>query len=399
MAEDEDERLPLLRAKPKLVTQDINTITASAQDAADAHKLLQVTRYINANVPWLMVVNNTAKWMLHAFTVLGSYQYMSASWQAFTPKCWEYTINEVHLFVMCNITGFSFRTFPLFCAIVVVITFWRHLYESRLYYECLLHRILMNYDNERSFKSPLTWTFVLYGCLALAVNCFVSPHPLPLHVVSLRSTLTQHLIIYICPLLSFFILYLSVWQVESHLVPLPKFYEVDPELAREVLSQGTFAAEMHLRVAFEEVEEAIGSRQPEHPMTSAEYFGLIKEAVERERRRSIELSRNLPERSETWMDRVMGNFGLVRVDERFSHHTSTELSRPEVHSWLHSFRKGNWWVHRFLHSSHLIDERSVSFRRWAYVFISIASLFIVCVAQIYIANTVDWFKDQHLAKS
>merc|ERR1719265_1873715 len=118
------------------------------------------------------------KWMLNVFTVICSFLYTRTYWQLFTPRCLDYGRDQAAMHLMCNVSGFCFWTFPLLCALIVLITFWRQLYESRLYYECLLHRVMINFDNGATVQNPITWIFTGYGCLGLSVVWFVADHPL-----------------------------------------------------------------------------------------------------------------------------------------------------------------------------------------------------------------------------
>lgn len=367
------ERVPLLREGGHAQT-----------DVLVAHsrrQLLQVSRYVNANLPWLMSVRNTIQWVITAFTVSGSYFYLRTSWKMFTPKCWEYEL-KLHSFA-CHTTGLCFWTFPLLCVMIVIITFWRHLYESRLYYECLLHRILMNYDNEATFQSPVTWTFMIYGLLAVSVIWFAHPSPLD------DKPLIMGLIVYTSPLVSFFMVFMGLWQVEGQLIPLPKFYEADPKLAQEVLSQSVYATDKCLRVAFEEVEEALARKESAEAMTSGKYFDLLFEAIKTETSKSMK-SRKL-DVEENCTDRFLARLGMERVDE---YGYGDQASRPEFFTWAHALRKRDWWVHRLLFSQHFKDERAVSFRSWARAHNIFASLCFLCVLEVYISTITDWFKDQ-----
>mmetsp|Transcript_57621 Transcript_57621/g.89697 ORF Transcript_57621/g.89697 Transcript_57621/m.89697 type:complete len:366 (+) Transcript_57621:56-1153(+) len=341
-------------------------------------RLFQVSKYVNANVPWLMIVSNTIQWIITVATVFSSYYYMEKSWKTFTPKCWEY--NGKPLLIACHVTGLCFWTFPLACAIIVIITFWRHLYESRLYYECIVHRILVNYDNDATFKSPLTWTFMLYGFMAVSVVWF--------HKASISL---QELSIYLSPLVSFFMLFMGLWQVEGQLIPLPKFYETDPDLAQEVLSQSVYSTDECLRVAFEEVEESLAEKDSVEPLTSEEYFGLISEAIKVENSRSAKVSTDKVEISESLSDRFMAKLDLEKVEE-FGF--GRQVSRPDVLTWTHLFRKRNWWIHRLLFSKNVSDHRSVSFRHWALAHNVLASFCMLSILETYIGTTVDWFSTQ-----
>lgn len=388
------EREPLLK--------DVEKARMSAPPTADGHRLLQLSRYSNANVPWLMVATSTMKWMLYVLTVSGSYFFMNDTWKMFTPRCSEYDRQHLALRTMCHVTGFCYWTFPLLCAILVIVTFWRHLYKSRLYYECLLHRVMISYDNRATFHSPVTWTFVIYGFLAVCVAFFVEEHPWYI-APFIKTDVKRSMVIYLSPIVSFFMVFVSAWQIEESLLPLPKFYETDPALAQELLAHAVFAPEVHLRVAFEEVEEVLDGTERDEPLSSAEYFGLIAEALKVElSRHSRQESNSLPscgdvscESGSATTDGLLNSFlaklDLVRMEEWGYDYS---VSRPDVLTLAYRLRRPNWWVHRVLHSSHFTDDRATSFRRWAWVHVVWSTFAILCIAEVFTATGRDWFKTQ-----
>lgn len=374
-AAQDDEQTPLLQRVDKLKARAPSTVDGSR---------LWAQAFYTTNVPWCVVTVNFFTWTLHVFTVYGSYLFLQYNWKMFTPKCYEYE-RQSSLSVACNAAGICFWTFPLLCAIVVIITFWRHLYEKRLYYECLLHRMLLNYSNSGAIQSPIAWVFIGYGIVGMSNAFFVADDPVKALINGMP--LTRALMIYAAPLVSFFMVFLSVWQVENHLLPIPKFYENDPDLAQEVMKDAVYAPYKHLHVAFEEVQEALDERNYDEPLTSAEYLGLLAEAVRIEVVRAKKASyKDNPD--DDGITEICGVKVMQEYAERYP------VSRPEVLSWSYSFGKGGWWVHRLLHSRHFSDDRATSFRNWAWLSNVISVFVILCFSEMYTTTIVDWFKTQ-----
>lgn len=377
----------MVNERELLLSRNVRTYT---QPTEDAHRLLQLSKYVNANVPWLMCVRNTIQWIIIAFAVSGSYYAHETIWVMFTPKCWKSSWP-----IACHATGLCFWTTPLLGVLIAIITYWKHLYESRLYYECILHRIMMNYTNDATTQSPVTWIFVINVLVALCVVWFVaSTNPFT------NIPMIQALIVYMSPLVSFFMVFLNTWQVEYQLIPLPKFYETDPALAQEVLSSAVYATEDCMRVAFEEVEEALAKNELDEPLTSGQYFGLLYKAVETERKKESE-TKSTKVVHESWTKDVLdfvesqlnyhlAKFGMEGIDEYETH-----ISRPEVLTWTHALRKGNWWVHRLLFSRNFTDDRAKRFRRWALAHNIFASVVMICVIYWIMYTIEDWFSRQN----
>jgi hypothetical protein len=223
---------------------------------------------------------------------------------------------------------------------------------------------------------------MIYGVLAVSVTWFVTPDPLKDKAVS------AGLIIYAGPLVSFFMVFMALWQVEGQLIPLPKFYECDPKLAQQVLAEAVYATDACMQVAFEEVEERLAKKDPAEPMTTPEYFGLLFEAVTIENTKS---AKDVPEVEESSIDRFMASLGLEPVEE-YGH--GVEVSRPDVFTWGFLLGKRDWWVHRLLFSKHFADDRAVSFRHWARAHNIVAAICMLLTLEVYISTIVDFFREQ-----
>lgn len=360
---------------------DVESSRKAVPPTVDMHRVLQTSTYSNVNIPWCMVISLLLEMMLNCFVVYGSYGYMQSVYATFTPKCSIYEKrHEIPLLALCNATGFCFWTYPLLCALGIVLIFSRFLYESRLYYECLLHRILLNYDNGASTTSPLTWIWVVYGLLAMSVLFFVDTDH--------RTSRTMAMI-YFAPVVSVFMVFLSRLQVESFLLPLPKFYETDPAVAKKLFNEAIFVNELLMRVAYEDFHKALDSLGHQGPLNSAEYFGLLAEVIKKLQQTYNPETTDAP--PDAWYDKLLAGAGLVKVDES----TASEalMNRPDVNNWGFELRKPFWAV-RVLHSQYLSDDRSISFIRWGRVFLVCALVLALCILEVFISTGFDYFRFQ-----
>lgn len=341
--------------------------------------------FVNANVPWIMFMMNTRGWMLHVGSVLCSYAFLDPtkfSYEAMTPKCYEYVgHSQMHLKMMCMTTGFCFWTFPLMCAMVALVAFGKNFYHTRLYYEALLHRIMIMYRNDTVVKSRLTWVLVVYGTLALSVTWF------------LRGD-ARFLVygLYIAPVVSLTLVFTSQWEVEAHIIPLPKYYETDPDLAKIVLGESVFAPDAHVRIAFEILDNSLAS---ESILTSADYFLRLAEDTLSQSSETTRVTCSLDiATSPHWYDPMLEKADMMQVEQ---HPLLTqELSRPELVTVWHDFSKGGFWVYRLLHSRHLNDDRASAFRCWSHVYIFFVGLAFFLIAEVYIAVVRDFLKFERL---
>lgn len=380
----EEEAQPLL--------SDLEEVRQLAPPTADDCRLLQVSKYMNVNIPWLMFLSSTLGWMVICFTCYSSFLFLREIYATFTPRCHVHKERSGNAaFLACNVSGICFYTFPFVCALAAVVTFSLKMYSLRLYYECLLHRIMINFHNDRLLHSTLAWFLAAYGACALCVVFFL-PEQTRGANNPLFLTANSALVVYAAPLISCFMTILGEWELEWHLIPLPKFYETDPELACRVLSEATFVPEDHLQMAFEELEELLDGQQA-GTFTSAEYFKLLALAARRAVGPMIpfeEAQRRLqpPE----WQRQLLARMHLAKIEE-FSHRCA-KIQRPELLTPFHQICRGGYWVHRLLHSRHLNDERSASFRAWARLHLFISGIAFLWWSEPCFALARDFLKEQ-----
>lgn len=322
-----------------------------------------------------MVASNLGQVVVYNFSILSALWILNRHAELMTPKCDVVYAGSPVLRWSCYVSNFCLWTLPPVSGMVVVFTFWKYLYESRLYHECLLHRIMIIFRPDKARTHPMTAAFIIYTVLALS-SVFFAP---------------SYLLIanFLAPLSSFLLVYMSWMQIEDNLIPLPKFCAIDPELAQVVLQQCHFVPETRVRVAFEVLDEKL-RLDGEDVATTPHYFASLSEACSREADWALRYSAT-PRSSST----DNGWYAVCDVGSFSS--SSEQVSRPDVLSIAHTAKHlGAWWVFRLLHSRYLEDDRARSFKRWAFAHAVVAVVMVLCLCELYKGFAIDSLKAQHL---
>lgn len=299
--------------------------------------------------------------LVNAATVAGAYFFLVAAGNSITPRCYVYhDVTETNLVPsspnsdtwsewLCNISTFCFWTYPIVGPMIVVCIFWKNLLDIRLYYECLVNRILLDYRAYSYVYSPTFWFLMVYLLTGLSSLIYIKSAS-----ASGNKTyreLVYGLLAYFIPVAAFLFVLFSEWTVDWNVVSLPKYLQRDNKRAVDLLARSTFLAEDDMRDAFEATEDL-----------------LVRYEQNRSLRTPVQLSTSEYLRL------------ILDVHERGS--------RPP--SRWYCFRLGrNYWVYRVLFSSHLQDARSSSFRLWTWLY----TLFIFVSVLVFIWTMVHTAQD------
>lgn len=393
------ERTPLL--------EDLEKARKAAPPTADESKLFQLSRFVNANRPWYMFLVNIGMCILNVSTVIGAYFYVLASVHK-TPKCYEYN-DYTETMIFCNVCSFCFWTFPLVCTLVVVLLFAKNMFDTRLYYESMLHKCLLDYRNAALTESPVLWLLLVYGILALLTFIFVvADHVDAGDKAANFAGEVFGALAYFAPVLSFGIVFSSYWQIESQLIPLPKFCETDPTFASALLAEGTYVPEAEFRLAFENVEEKLEKKDKEAmsaglpewpPMASHEYFGMLLLAAKEELKASAETVDKDPPLPLAWYEQCLADRGYAPVEDyqtlRYGLETATQR-RPDEFSSSYSIRKGGYWAYRLLFSPHLYDDRVKDFRWWCRAYLLFVAVSLAFFIYTFTTTTITFLTYQRI---
>merc|ERR1719386_458157 len=101
---------------------------------------------------------------------------------------------------------------------------------------------------------------------------------MPVHKVAFS------MLAYFAPIATFVLVMFSQWQIESFLIPLPKFCSTDPSSAGDLLRDASrnYVFERQMRVAFENVNDHLLAKEADGKMVwdTKCLFGLLKEAAQ-----------------------------------------------------------------------------------------------------------------------
>lgn len=368
--------------------------------AAHDSDVFQISDYINANASWYLFVTSLVEVIIQIAAVMGSHFIVVTQFHNL-PHC--YNVGGETQYAICTILSVMHCTFPMVCIGIALVVFAKNMHDSRLYYECLLNGIMLDFDNQRRFVG--SWAFYVIGIYGSAACCvtFYSASYLP----SLTFVFYLNMA-YLSPILAFVFVLVSKWQIESGLIPLPKFCEIDHEVATSLLGGSVFVSEALCRIAFFRTEFVLDS-EGSQPLPSEEYFALLRKHCKEEmdsfiqKRRLSELGADCP-----WYEKLLGKYIGIRPAMTYSERYSLDLSEEAVEAAYATVSKGtgyrlplfHWgvlplifWTAGLLYSKHLSDPRSQTFRRWSlayYIFAAIVGYFLVEMI-LNMTITVLWY--------
>lgn len=336
------------------------------QGEKDEHRVLQLSEFINANSPWWIIFSSCLNAALNLLAVSGAFFFILAQWEDIMPQCYRHEgMSDISTF-FCHTTTFCFWTYPIVCPMVMVLVIWRNVLQTRLYYECLLNEMLVDFESS-AMTNPGVWFILAYGLIAFLMVLYEnSPMPKTKFILSLLA--------YWAPIFTFLMFLFKNWSIETFLIPLPCYCSTDPEYAGKVFHHACkcFVPEEYMQIAWVMAKEDY-KKQKSAPQDTSAFFSKLKEEINRE----IDACGGLGELECYVPESVLKPLGLV---ERPPYRTRfSKISRPEVLTISYNLKHG-YWVSNVLFSKFLKDERSTNFRKWAYIFLGIvffSSLFFV----------------------
>lgn len=155
---------------------------------------------------------------------------------------------------LCEYTKAYVRCFPLLGAMVVLMIAFRQLLQQRIYYGLLKRGALLDFHNTKAWQDPLFYILVisfLQGSCHHVLDICIDDHPYHHPDVipgapaqsewqgETRSWVMNSVV----PSLVFFAFLVSSYDLESQLVPLSKYFEESPIMARQIAARMPFLDE------------------------------------------------------------------------------------------------------------------------------------------------------------
>jgi hypothetical protein len=306
-----------------------------------------------------------------------------ASWEDIMPQCYKHEGAGVAEDFLCHATTFCFWTYPTLCPMVMILVIWRNVLQTRLYYECLLNEMLVDFESS-AMTNPGVWFILAWGIMAFSMIFFEnSPLPMTKFIFSLLA--------YWAPIATFLAFLFKNWSIEQFLIPLPCYCSTDPEYAGKVFHHACkcFVPESYMQIAFINTMDQFDQEKAPPKDTSAFFYALKTEII-----KEIESCGGLGELESYVPESMVKPFGLV---ERPPYRTRfSKISRPEVLTIGYNLKHG-YWVSNVLFSHYLADARSKSFHMWAYLFLFIVFVSGVCFVWFMARTTATFLVFEQLA--
>jgi len=302
-----------------------------------------------------------------AFNLVSSQAAGTLAYMGYTGTSWLFCcFQREHLSPDCNImwhdnyflraacqgSFLMFWTFPLFCCMVLLMLSYRDLLHTRIWYECLAHRVLLDFQNIHFYESPSMQVMMGYTVLTLPFYYF-SDH---VEIGAFLGTLP-----YWIPIASFSFILISQWDLETRLLSLAKFIEFDPSWSFNHVNRCFFLRDFVAKQA---------------------YFNVCKGKE---------------------IDNIITTGSLIRaVTQEASSMWDRDDELEETDSYntdIHHCLQNDYWVTNFLWNRHLQDARATKFRNYFRGYAAYTGFMFILLIYLYISTIVSHLYSQHVLSS
>lgn len=185
--------------------------------------------------PAYLVATNLATIVTQSMMIFTGYLFLTANASKIFPLCTRRGRDEGDpMYWLCIVSGLGLWTFPLICQCLIPILNYLVFCDTRLYYECLREKTLIQFSS-RSFFQSYTFYFVsIYltlGLLFVIASAFLRGDP-----VRLKNTF-RGLGPFMFPTLNFFITMYNWWDLKYFLVTLSNFVSADLKWSQKHISE------------------------------------------------------------------------------------------------------------------------------------------------------------------
>lgn len=329
--EDEEELIPLLS---HIVTRE-----------SEAEMIRQHFDYPDANSLFFMQIGLGAGYCAYMLT---AWLYVVMQHEEIFPDCSDVWPWSPHMKNACEASIIFFWTFPLFCCIFLLVFFYRDLLQTRLYYEMLSHRVMLDFENVPFLQSRVVQFMLSWMLLGIMM------YPLANNITLRAAKATMP---YWIPVLSFGGMVIGYWDLETRLLSIAKFVEGDIDWAKEHFEESFFVRDFVAKQAFLNVREEVARVQ--HIHTTGTFILAI----------SAEAS-NMADRGDLDMD--------LEPEGMFE-------------AWSNKY-----WVTDFLYSKHLDDKRATRFRHWFMGYMIYTVIMLVLLFYLAVSTTITHLHQQHV---
>lgn len=331
--------------------------------------------------PWYLALYTIGMSAMTGLTIVGALFFLLAAPEKVTPKCWLMVDNPIAR-GCCVFSTVCFWTYPVVCCIFVVLIFAKNLIETRMYYEFLLHRVVVGFgDQSSSFICRPVIGLLVYALLALSTTGWavsLAYHPSEAVGDVIHEVQCGYLA-YITPVVSFLVVLMSRWSIQGGLVTLPNFLQ-DFEWGVDHLRKCNCypMATLHLGYL------ALQGKLAVNPctLTTPQLVAL----VEQEACAVISATTEAEATAAEGGARVSRAVTLKELEAKELEAAREEMFKFEnvpknVLEWLH-------WPTRMLFSRTLQDDHANEFRQWAFAYMVALVVLVTLGLYLFVCCTV-----------
>lgn len=313
--------------------------------------------------PWYLALLTVAMSAMTSITVAGALFFLLAAPEKVSPHCYTRTNRVTRS--LCTASTVCFWTYPVVCCLFVVLLYAKNLVDQRLYYEFLLHKVVIGYGRMQAWKNPVVLMLLAYSLCAFSALVWHSMSKAQIEVSHIYSSLA-----YITPIISFLAVIFAQWSIQGKLVTLPNFLE-DYSWALKHLnaSRCYYVDNVHagyraLEVALEKTDEHLTT-----PLLVAlvEHYTQIVANTARPGDVDVETSEGQPQE------------GIEKAKERKVSEAEERLVAEAGVG-----KEYVYWQVRLLFNPRLQDDRSQDFRNWALAYMVTVILAVMLSIYLYI---------------
>lgn len=324
----------------------------------------------NCPQPWYLALLTAAMSAMTSITVAGALFFLLAAPEKVSPHC--YTRNNRVTHTLCTVSTVCFWTYPVVCCLFVVLVYAKNLVDQRLYYEFLLHKVVIGYGRVQAWKLPVVLMLLFYAVCAFSALVWHSLSQSQIEISHVYSSLA-----YITPIISFLAVIFAQWSIQGKLVTLPNFLEDYNWAIQHLHASHCYyvddvrAGYRALEVALEKTDEHL--KTPRLVALVEHYTKLVVDS--RSADDDVEAIGGQPQ--EGIEKTKQGTKALISEAERKLFANAQIEDREYV-----------YWQFRLLFNPRLQDDRSQNFRNWALAYMVTVMLAVILSVYLYICCLV-----------
>jgi len=353
-------------AQPMVPESSMSLAPVKSKETADEEKF-------DCPQPWFLALLTVAMSAMTSITVAGALFFLLAAPEKVSPHC--YNRNSAVARYFCTASTVCFWTYPVVCCLFVVLVFAKNLVDQRVYYEFLLHKVIIGYGKAKPWQSPVVLMLLAYAMCAFSSLVWHSMSQVQVEVSHIYSSLA-----YITPIISFLAVILAQWSIQGKLVTLPNFMEnYDWAVKHLNGSKCHFVDNVH---AGYNVLELVLEKTTDEQLDTGRLVALVEHytnTVDNVARatavaRALEDADLEAKPAETVYSRKNSGPRLASISEADQKLVADAANVKEY----------VYWQVRLLFNPRLQDDRSQNFRNWALAYMISVILAVVLAVYVYI---------------